>query len=72
MPADARPGSSANFAALRHVLGRRRRLVRQVVEAIAAEPPTKAWYVYVTPILVSTALVGIALLFSVVQALFDV
>jgi hypothetical protein len=43
----------------------------QLVETLAAEPPARSWYLWVTPIVVSTGLVALALLFSLVQVLLD-
>ena len=57
--------------ALRQFLSDRERLVKRVVETIAAEPPAKPWYLWVLPILVSTGLVAIALLFGLIQDLLN-
>jgi hypothetical protein len=41
--------------------------VRQVFDMFIVEPPRKPWHEWVTPLLLSTALVGIALLFALIQ-----
>jgi hypothetical protein len=48
-----------------------RRQGRHLVDTLVAEPPAKPWHDLLAPLLVSTALVGIALLLSLVQMLFD-
>jgi hypothetical protein len=44
-------------------------LIRRLVDTLVAEPG-QPWHALVGPFLVSTALVGIALLLNVVQMLF--
>ena len=71
--ADARPAHDPDpkLGVLRHVPISRRRFVERVVDTLAAEPPTKAWHLWALPLLLSIALVGMALLLSVIQALLE-
>jgi hypothetical protein len=45
--------------------------MRQFVDTLVTDPPGTPWHDLVAPLLVSTALLGIALLLSVVQVLLD-
>ncbi len=50
--------------------GRMQRM-RHIVDALVAEPPGNPWYELLTPLLVATALVAIALLLTLIQMLLD-